>query len=157
MKQSFINYLQLESRLITTDFRAWSRWQSLQKVFVKEHNYCEMCGWKKKLNVHHIVPRHVDSSLALDWNNLITLCRECHFRFGHFLNWQSYNPYIVELVNSKHKWASIMMKYMNYGEDIIVDNMDCQFCGGELIMIDDEPFIECVNGHSFDIRSITRN
>ena len=156
MKQSFLKYLQLEAREISQSPIMWFRWQKLQRAFVTEHCYCEMCGWTKKLNVHHIVPRHVDSSKALEWSNLITLCRECHFRFGHFLNWRSYNPYIVELVNTKHQWSSIAVKYIKHGEDIVIENMGCIFCGEDFILNTDDFAIDCKNGHSYDPRGILR-
>ena len=58
-------------------------WPRVRADFVRLHPVCEACGTKKDLNVHHIVPFHLDSSLELDPKNLITLCREHHFRIGH--------------------------------------------------------------------------
>ena len=96
-----------------------------------------MCGWDKKLQVHHIIPRHIDKSLELEWGNLITLCRECHFRFGHFLDWKKYNRYIEEMVNQRHYWNSYMI-----GEE---DELKCPFCGSRL-----KGTNVCENGHYFE-------
>jgi 5-methylcytosine-specific restriction protein A len=52
----------------------------------------------KKLEVHHIVPFHINPSLELDMTNLVTLCEckedgiNCHLFVGHLGNYRSYNP-----------------------------------------------------------------
>lgn len=70
-----------------------SQWTSIRKEFLSKHNKCEACGKKKDLEVHHIVPVHVDPSLELDQNNLITLCsNSCHILFGHLMDFKSWNP-----------------------------------------------------------------
>jgi 5-methylcytosine-specific restriction endonuclease McrA len=38
------------------------------------------------LEVHHIVAICVDPDLAFDPNNLLTLCRKCHFKTHNFGN-----------------------------------------------------------------------
>jgi hypothetical protein len=48
-----------------------------------------------KLNVHHKMPFHIDQSLELNPQNLITLCRPHHYLAGHLMNWSSYNPQVV--------------------------------------------------------------
>ena len=58
---------------------------------------CQMCGTRKQLHVHHIMPWHVSEELRYSFDNLITLCQPDHFRFGHWLDWKQYNPNIVEL------------------------------------------------------------
>lgn len=60
-----------------------SHWQSVRNEFVKLHPRCEACGSNLDLNVHHIKPFHENPELELDTDNLITLCREHHFRIGH--------------------------------------------------------------------------
>lgn len=76
-------------------------WSDFEKKYWKEHpeeKYCHMCGETKNVELHHIIPRHVDPSKILDENNLIPLCRECHFRFGHFCNFEKYyNKDIVKM------------------------------------------------------------
>jgi 5-methylcytosine-specific restriction endonuclease McrA len=73
------------------------RWRKLRNKHVQDEPFCQMCGIRRKLEAHHIIPWHLDVLLRFDQNNLITLCRECHFRFGHFLNWKDMNPEIREL------------------------------------------------------------
>jgi len=138
--KDYKDYLKLEARLITQNPKEWFKWYKLQRAFVKEHPYCEMCGWDKKLNVHHIKPRHLFPELSLEWFNLITLCRECHFRFGHFLNWGDYNKNIVEMVNARHYWNSYMI-----GRE---DQIKCPFCGGGLYKKDN--LIICENEHKYN-------
>lgn len=70
-----------------------------KKLYVKEHNQCAVCGYKKNLEVHHVVPVHVDPTLSAKSSNFITLCdyrnKGCHNVFGHFRNFRSkWNPNI---------------------------------------------------------------
>lgn len=60
------------------------------QTYRKDH--CEWCGTKsERLVVHHIVPQHIDKTLANDHpENLITLCdprimrsKGCHWKLGH--------------------------------------------------------------------------
>lgn len=60
-----------------------TKWPSVRDSFVREHPECEACGGTADLNVHHVQPFHEHPELELDRNNLITLCREHHFRIGH--------------------------------------------------------------------------
>jgi len=75
--------------------RRSGQWRRVRKDFIKG-KVCAVCGGKKKLEVHHVVPVHLDKSLELEENNLIALCRGHHFLFGHLLSWWSYNPDIKE-------------------------------------------------------------
>ena len=72
-------------------------WRRARNFYILGHGECEMCGIQKKLEVHHVVPYHVSEELRYDQRNLITLCRECHFRFGHGRNWKRSNPGIRDL------------------------------------------------------------
>lgn len=60
-----------------------SEWVQVRNDFVRKHPRCEACGSGYNLNVHHIVPFHQRPDLELVEDNLITLCREHHFRIGH--------------------------------------------------------------------------
>ena len=60
-----------------------SKWRQVRDEFVKQHPRCEACGSTWGLNVHHIKPFNEHPELELDESNLITLCREHHFRIGH--------------------------------------------------------------------------
>ena len=71
-------------------------WPTVRKHFLESHGQCAFCGRKDKMEVHHMKPFHLDKSLELDPNNLITLCENggdgCHFTFGHLFDWKAYNP-----------------------------------------------------------------
>lgn len=72
------------------------QWANLRKQWLAVNPTCAACDGKKKLEVHHIVPVHIDPSKELDSDNLITLCEQGshndHFLFGHLLDWKSMNP-----------------------------------------------------------------
>ena len=59
------------------------KWVEVRFDFVRKHPRCEACGSMANLNVHHVIPFHERPDLELDEGNLITLCREHHFRIGH--------------------------------------------------------------------------
>jgi len=75
-----------------------SKWPKVRDAHLKIDPVCNVCGGKEDLNVHHIIPFHIDKSKELDPTNLITLCnaRGCHFAFGHLFDWQSSNPSVVQ-------------------------------------------------------------
>jgi len=66
----------------------------------EKHSSCESCGVKNNIvngnrnDVHHILPVHIRPDLASDPDNLITLCRMCHFMHGHRGSWYKFNPQI---------------------------------------------------------------
>ena len=74
-----------------------SQWPKVRDAHLKIDPACNVCGTKEDLNVHHIVPFHIDKSKELDPKNLITLCNSngCHFTFGHLFNWSAYNPNVM--------------------------------------------------------------
>ena len=72
------------------------KWRSVRNEHIENNPTCAACGRKDGLEVHHIVPYHVDPSKELDPTNLITLCgKRCHFVFGHLLDWKSWNENVV--------------------------------------------------------------
>lgn len=86
-------------------------WRKVRRGFLKLHPVCAACGGNKKLEVHHVVPFHIDPSKELDETNLITLCEkkghDCHFHFGHLLDWESFNS------NVRDDAASFLNKVKN--------------------------------------------
>lgn len=73
------------------------RWKTIRKEFLKNNGVCAACGTSRDLEVHHIVPVHIDGSKELEIDNLITLCAEsCHILFGHLMDFKSYNPSVQE-------------------------------------------------------------
>lgn len=59
-------------------------WQSLRKeILIRDKGCCVLCLLRGKieyrqLQVHHIVKRVDDITLAYERSNLVTLCRPCH-------------------------------------------------------------------------------
>jgi phage terminase large subunit GpA-like protein len=72
------------------------QWPSVRAEHLRVHPTCEACGTIEQLHVHHVTPVHVDPARELDLENLITLCRQCHFVIGHHRNWRGYNPNVRE-------------------------------------------------------------
>jgi hypothetical protein len=77
-------------------FSRLSSWSKIRKKHIDNQSICQACGKNKKLEVHHIVPVNIDPNKELDPKNLITLCRTCHFVFGHLMDWNSWNKDVTE-------------------------------------------------------------
>jgi len=73
------------------------KWRKVRNKWIKDHPYCALCKDTKKLEAHHVIPWHQSAVLRYDSSNLITLCRHCHFRFGHWRNWKGSNTRIYTL------------------------------------------------------------
>ena len=73
------------------------KWRKVRNRHIDIEPCCQMCDATKELEVHHIAPWHTAPELRYDFKNLVTLCRECHFRFGHWRNWSDCNPEILVL------------------------------------------------------------
>lgn len=74
-------------------------WSEVRDKFLSLNSKCASCGGEEKLQVHHIIPFHVNETLELDEKNLITLCmgkNECHLSIGHGDSWKCYNPHVKE-------------------------------------------------------------
>ena len=67
------------------------RWPALRDKFIRHNPYCAACGRTESLEAHHVVPFQEDRQLELVESNLISLCRTCHFVFGHLGDWASWN------------------------------------------------------------------
>ena len=100
-------------------------WRKARQEHIAVEPYCQCCGRHKKLEVHHIIPWHKSPELRVEPSNLITLCRECHFRFGHHSYWKDSNPLIkldcqkfdqVEIVRKKRKWPLERANYVEIQE-----------------------------------------
>lgn len=68
-----------------------SSWRKVRNEHIKEEPFCQCCGTTTQLEVHHFFPWNLAPELRLHPDNLVTLCRHCHFRFGHFSYWKDYN------------------------------------------------------------------
>ena len=72
------------------------KWRKVRAEHIEKNPTCAACGRKDGLEVHHIVPYHIDPDKELDPDNLITLCgKYCHFIFGHLMDWKSWNENVV--------------------------------------------------------------
>ncbi|MEK7124119.1 MAG: HNH endonuclease signature motif containing protein, partial [Patescibacteria group bacterium] len=75
-----------------------SGWREFREKYIKK--YCPFCGRKGsllvRLELHHIMPFHLDPSLELDPTNVETFCRYCHFEFAHLKSFQSFNKDILK-------------------------------------------------------------
>ncbi len=92
-------------------WRRSSKWPKKRKAHLKEHPNCANCGKKKifGMQVHHIVPFHVDPSKELDDDNLLTLCDNprCHLDKGHLGYFRSWNENVL------YDCAIWFLKYKN--------------------------------------------
>lgn len=79
-----------------------SKWASVRKNHLAQHPTCSVCGGTEKLEVHHIVPFHMNPELELDPTNLITLCESksygivCHLLIGHLGSYKTVNPDVIQ-------------------------------------------------------------
>ena len=75
------------------------QWGEVRKTYLKTHGTCVACGSKDHLEVHHIVPFHIDPSKELQPTNFITLCQSKshndHLIFGHLLDFHAQNTKVV--------------------------------------------------------------
>ena len=80
---------------------------------------CSWCHRTKNLNRHHLVPQSADIRLKDDANNIVVLCRDCHFVLGHRCNWKQFNPDVMEIVNT----YTNIIKSKIYNEELGLTNV----------------------------------
>lgn len=83
------------------------KWRKVRKEHLADpfNLSCSACMRKKGLEVHHIIPFDLRPDLELQGSNLITLCKYCHFIFGHFGDFRKFNP----SVRDDAKWYLIRL------------------------------------------------
>jgi len=59
-------------------YRNRKKWLELKSKVLYEKKKCEGCGSNNYLHVHHILPRSSNPELAMDIENLMVLCEDCH-------------------------------------------------------------------------------
>lgn len=97
------------------DGATWSgKWQKAKRKYYKKHEKkCAVCSSKKKIQLHHKLPRHLFPELALDERNFIPLCNRkgitCHLIHGHMGSYFTYNSNIVEVARFVRK-ESVLKK-----------------------------------------------
>lgn len=83
-----------------TDYSRSPRWSSVRKEHLIHEPLCRACNRKKDLEVHHIIPYHINPEEELNPSNLITLCSNCHLLFGHLMDYKSWNENVREDCNN---------------------------------------------------------
>lgn len=91
-------------RDVSVDKKRSSHWPAVEHKWLISHPACAACGNTFNLNVHHVVPFHINPELELaDGSdgkpaNLITLCmskeRHCHLLLGHGDSFKAFNQEI---------------------------------------------------------------
>jgi len=72
-------------------------WRRARNKYKKKNPRCMVCGSKKKVEIHHIVPFHYAPDLELDERNFASLCENkkyginCHLLIGHLGNYKKFN------------------------------------------------------------------
>ena len=82
--------------LLLSQYKRSDDWPRMRKMFLSVHPNCFVCGERKKVVVHHILPYHLFPSLENDPTNFMTLCDEHHLMFGHLNDFKSYNENAIK-------------------------------------------------------------
>lgn len=75
-------------------------WRITVREFAKIHpKICSILACKKKdIELHHIIPFHIDPSKENDFTNLMWFCRTHHHQIPHLFDWKSYYLDVREFV-----------------------------------------------------------
>jgi len=65
------------SNFTSAELNAWSK-----EVLKRANNQCEYCGGPAT-EAHHIYPKKLEPFYALDPDNGVACCEECHYKHGH--------------------------------------------------------------------------
>lgn len=85
------------------DTKRSPEWPKARANHLTIQPFCQACGGRSKLEVHHIIPFHIRPDLELDPENLITLCEggkygiNCHLFVGHKGDYSDYNSSVKDL------------------------------------------------------------
>ena len=60
-------------------------WRKAKAICKRRDKVCQICGTRKKREVHHIEDASSNPELVCDQDNLIVLCSKCHRTFFHIL------------------------------------------------------------------------
>jgi len=95
--------------LAKLQLRRSPKWPEVEKAFRAKYPQCASGVENAPLNVHHMFPFHYvvlcgRPDLELDPRNLMTLCTaedtEHHVLVGHLDDYESYNPQVMEFVQT---------------------------------------------------------
>lgn len=71
-------------------------WPTARRHHLAWEPGCAVCDKTEDVNVHHIIPFHIQPKLELVDSNMITLCPDHHFQIGHLWNYRRWNPHVRE-------------------------------------------------------------
>lgn len=80
-----------DAYILTKPGTVTAQWKYQQMRMSK----CSWCSRTVDMNRHHIVPQAANPALRDVRENLVVLCRDCHFVLGHRCNWKQYNPDVL--------------------------------------------------------------
>jgi len=80
-----------DAYVLTHPDRITAQWQYQQLKM----SHCAWCGRTVNMNRHHVIPQAANPALRDVRENLVVLCRDCHFVLGHRCNWKQYNPDVL--------------------------------------------------------------
>ena len=64
-----------------SSFLSSYEWKDIRsKALSRDNHKCYLCECKDNLVVHHILYRRYYKDYVLDLDNLITVCRKCHYK-----------------------------------------------------------------------------
>lgn len=75
-----------------------AQWPALRAKLLRGAR-CAACGGRELLELHHVIPFHVDPARELDTGNLLPLCERkrsginCHLLVGHLGDYRSWNEH----------------------------------------------------------------
>lgn len=62
-------------------------WRRLSERYRAHHPLCQVCEFHDKVtpawHVHHIIKIGDDETRRLDWDNLLSVCKDCHDTVEH--------------------------------------------------------------------------
>lgn len=81
-----------------------SKWRELKKEALKRDKFnCFFCKINKNLIAHHLIPVYVCKEARHDLENLVIVCRKCHFEHAHKKDWHDINQDMIS-DNLLHKY-----------------------------------------------------
>lgn len=82
-----LDRLKRNKKTTTSSLRHTKEYKEFRlKILDRDGNKCTQCGSNKKLQIHHKKSVGQYPELALDENNVITLCAKCHTDTDNYLS-----------------------------------------------------------------------
>ena len=90
-------------------------WRICKIVVKKRDKVCQLCGDRKRREVHHIKDASYHKELRTDPNNCILLCMKCHRPMFHILYKGGYRKKTTE--KDLYKFMTMAKYYMKLGKE----------------------------------------